>query len=395
MRFAGLLIGAAIAAFGVVELLMKPSSGDRMAFAVMFLSIAAATAVIGLLLRSLATHARSLSGTMFVVSVAALLVVALAVVAAARLMFLSAHDLHLTLIVLGFGVVLGALLAGSIAGSLSRDLHVLRSTAEKVADGDFTVRAGLERPDEVGVLATAIDAMVERLDAADAERRRIEASRRTFVAAIGHDLRTPLTSARAAIEALQDGVARDPQRFLASISGDLSILSGLVEDLFLLSRIEADQLDFHVEPVDLTDLADTTLEAMAPVARRRNIDLHLGATTHVRVLAGELELARVMRNLVDNAIRHTPDASQVTVDVDSDQSSVTVRVRDEGPGFPSDIDVFESFTRGDIARSRDTGGAGLGLAIARGIVQAHGGATWIEPGPGGAIAFRLPLAPPS
>jgi two-component system, OmpR family, sensor histidine kinase BaeS len=391
MRFVGLLIGVCIVAYGVVELLMRPSGQDRTMFALMFAGIAVVTALLWLVLRSVAIRARSLSGTMFVVSVGAVFIVVLAVVAAGRLMFLSGHDLHLTLIVLGFGVVLGALLAGAVAERLSRDLHRLRDIAEQVAAGDFSARAGLNRPDEVGALSSAIDSMVERLDAADIEQQRIEASRRTFLAAIGHDLRTPLTSARAAVEALQDGVARDPERFLASISGDLSILSGLVEDLFLLSKIEADQLDLHMEPVDLTDLADTTLEAMAPVARRRSINLRLDATTHVRVQAGELELARVLRNLVDNAIRHAPDASEVTVGVDSDQSSVTVRVTDQGSGFPPDIDVFESFTRGDSARARDTGGAGLGLAIARGIVDAHGGATWIEPGPGGTIAFRIPI----
>jgi two-component system, OmpR family, sensor histidine kinase BaeS len=393
MKFIALLLGAVIVAYGVVELLMRPSGQDRTMFALMFAGIAAVTGIVWALLRSATARARSLSGTMFVVSIGALFVVALAIVVAGNLMFLSGHDLHLTLVVLGFGVVLGALLAGAVAERLSRDLSRLRETTEKVAAGDFSARTGLDRPDEVGALSTAIDSMVERLDVADSERQRIEASRRTFLAAIGHDLRTPLTSARAAIEALQDGVASDPERFLGSISTDLAVISGLVEDLFLLSKIEADQLDLHLEQVDLTDLADTTLEAMAPVARKRNIDLRLDATTHVRVLAGELELARVLRNLVDNAIRHAPDESEVTVDVDSDSSAVTVRVIDEGPGFPPDIDVFESFTRGDTARSRETGGAGLGLAIARGIVQAHGGATWIEPGPGGSIAFRIPVAP--
>jgi two-component system sensor histidine kinase BaeS len=394
VRFTGLLIGAVIVAYGVVELLMRPSGPDRLMFALMFAGIALVTALMWIVLRWVAVRTRSLSGTMFVVSVGAVFIVVLAVVVAGHLMFLSGHDLHITLIVLGFGMVLGALLAGAVAERLSRDLRRLRDIAERVAAGDFSARAGLNRPDEVGALSTAIDSMVERLDAADSERQRIEASRRTFLAAIGHDLRTPLTSARAAVEALQDGVARDPERFLGSISGDLSILSGLVEDLFLLSKIEADQLDLDKEPVDLTDLADTTLEAMTPVARRRNINLRLDATSHVRVLAGELELARVLRNLVDNAIRHAPDASEVTVGVDSDQSAVTVRVTDQGPGFPPDIDVFESFTRGDSARARDTGGAGLGLAIARGIVHAHGGATWIEPGPGGTIAFRIPIDSP-
>jgi two-component system, OmpR family, sensor histidine kinase BaeS len=394
MRFAGLLLGAAIVAYGVVEIWMRPGPHDRLVFAVLFFAIAVVTGVVGLVLRGIVARARSLSTTMFVVAVGALLVVAAAVVAAGRLMFLSGHDLQLTLIVLGFGVVLGAVLAGAAADRLGRDLHTLGATADKVAGGDLSVRTGLERPDEVGAVARAIDSMVERLDAAESERRSIETSRRTFIAAIGHDLRTPLTSATAAIEALQDGVAPEPDRYLASVASDLTILSGLVEDLFLLSKIEADQLDLHMEPVDLTDLADATIEAMTPLARYRHVTLNLDAKTHVRVFGGELELARVFRNLIDNAIRHSPDDTTVTVRVDGDPSAVTVTVNDEGPGFPLDIDVFESFTRGDRARARDTGGAGLGLAIARGIVQAHGGATWIEPGPGGAIAFRLPLAPP-
>jgi signal transduction histidine kinase len=393
MRFIGLLIGAAVLALGVVELLMRPSSADRATFAAIFLTIAAATALMGLLLRRVAARARSLSSTMFVVSVGALFVVAIAVVVASQMMFLSGHDVRITLIVLGFGVVLGALLAGAVARSLSGDLHRLRTTAAQVAKGDLTARADLHRPDEVGALADAMNTMIERLEIADADRARLEVARRSLIAAIGHDLRTPLTSARAAVEALQDGFATDQARFLASIDGDLSILGGLVDDLFLLSRIEADKLDLHVEPVDLTDLADATIEAMTPLARRRGIDLHLDATSHVRVPAAELELARVMRNLVDNAIRHAPDASTVIVDVGSDHSAVTVKVIDQGPGFPTGIDVFESFTRGDAARARDTGGAGLGLAIARGIVEAHGGTTWIEPGPGGTIAFRIPLHP--
>ncbi|MFZ0492689.1 MAG: HAMP domain-containing protein, partial [Acidimicrobiia bacterium] len=184
MRFIGLLIGAVIVAYGVVELLMRPSGQDRATFALMFAGIAVVTALVWVVLRSVAVRARSLSGTMFVVSIGAVFIVVLAVVVAGHLMFLSGHDLHLTLIVLGFGVVLGALLAGAVAERLSRDLHRLRDIAEQVAAGDFTARAGLNRPDEVGALSLAIDSMVERLDAADNERQRIEASRRTFLAAI-------------------------------------------------------------------------------------------------------------------------------------------------------------------------------------------------------------------
>ena len=314
-----------------------------------------------------------------------------AVTVAAQLMFLSTHDLRLVLIVVGFGLLLGGILAVAVSRPLNRDLQRLASTAERVTAGDLTVRTNLDRTDEVGALGVAMDTMIHRLDSAERDRSKLEEDRRSFIAAIGHDLRTPLTSLRAMLEALQDGMAPDPGRYLTAMGNDLTHLSGLVDDLFLLSRIEAEQLDLQLEPVDLTDLADSTIEAMAPVARRRNVEMHLDGTAHVRVAAGEKELGRVMRNLLDNAIRHAPDGSTVAVRVASDEREATVEVSDEGPGFPEHIDVFETFVRGDSARARATGGAGLGLAIAKGIIEAHQGRISVGTGPGGHITFQLPV----
>jgi signal transduction histidine kinase len=167
----------------------------------------------------------------------------------------------------------------------------------------------------------------------------------------------------------------------------------LVDDFFLLARIESGRLDLHPVPVDLTEVADEAVEALAPAATAAGVELALDASTHVRVHGNPTALGRVVRNLIDNAIRHAPAGSVVRVAVAS-EGRPSIRVLDEGPGFPPDFgdEAFARFTRADASRNRATGGAGLGLAIARGLVEAHGGRIWIEAPPGGRVAFELPAA---
>ncbi len=391
MRLIIVLVAVVVAALAVTELTMQPSAADRAALLVIFGSIATATGLASWVLPRLITRFRTLRHTVLLVSLAAVAVVAVAVAVSARLMFLSSHDLRLVVVAVGLGVVLGALLAATISRPLAEDLGRLARTARQVGQGDLSVQAALDRPDEVGAVAAAMDGMIDSLRAAREERQAIEAARRAFLAAVGHDLRTPLTSMQAAIEALQDGVAEEPERYLRSMLTDLDLLSGLVEDLFLLAQIEAGKLDLRTGPVDLADLADEAVEAMAPVARRRGVEIDIDADQHIMVLAGQRELGRVIRNLLDNAIRHAPEASRVSVEIGNGGADATVRIIDDGPGFPGDFDVFESFATGDAARTRSHGGAGLGLAIAKGLVEAHGGSIAIEPGPGGRVAFRLPV----
>jgi signal transduction histidine kinase len=393
MRFVIVLVAVVVAALAVTELTMQPSAADRGALLVIFGAIAAATGLASWLLPRATTRFRTLRHTVLLVSMAAVAVVAVAVAVSAQLMFLSSHDLRLVVVAVGLGVVLGALLAATISRPLAADLERLANTARKVGQGDLSTHAGLSRPDEVGTVALAMDGMINALRAADLERTQAEAARRAFLAAIGHDLRTPLTSLKATVEALQDGVAEEPERYLRSMLADLDLLSGLVEDLFLLAQIEAGKLELHPEPVDLSDLADEAVEAMTPVARRRGVDIEIMTDQHITVLASERELGRVIRNLLDNAIRYAPSASRVRVEVGNGGPVATVRVVDEGPGFPDNVDVFESFAKGDAARTRTHGGAGLGMAIAKGLVEAHGGSIAIEPGPGGRVAFQLPAIP--
>ena len=393
MRFIIVLVAVVVAALAVTELTMQPSAADRTALLVIFGSIAAATGLASWLLPRATNRFRTLRHTVLLVSMAAVAVVAVAVAVSAQLMFLSSHDLRLVVVAVGLGVVLGALLAATISRPLAADLEQLAGTARKVGQGDLSAWAGLDRPDEVGTVAVAMDGMIEALRAAERERDQVEDARRAFLAAIGHDLRTPLTSLKATIEALQDGVAEEPERYLRSMLADLDLLSGLVEDLFLLAQIEAGKLDLHAEPVDLSDLADEAVEAMTPVARQRGVEIEIMTDHHITVLGSERELGRVIRNLLDNAIRYAPPSSRVQVEVGNGPREATVRIVDEGPGFPDNVDVFESFAKGDAARTRTHGGAGLGMAIAKGLVEAHGGSIAIEPGPGGRVAFRLPAIP--
>jgi signal transduction histidine kinase len=196
-----------------------------------------------------------------------------------------------------------------------------------------------------------------------------------------------------AVDALADGVAPDPDRYLRSMRRDVEALAALVDDFFLLARIESGRLDLHPVPVDLTEVADEAMEALAPVAAAAGVTLALDATTRVHVRGNPTALGRVVRNLIDNAIRHAPSGSVVRVAVAAD-GRPSIRVVDDGPGFPPGFDdeAFTRFTRADASRNRATGGAGLGLAIARGLVEAHGGRIWIEAPPGGRVAFELPAA---
>lgn len=212
---------------------------------------------------------------------------------------------------------------------------------------------------------------------------------------IGHDLRTPLAALRAAVEALADGVAPDPPRYLAAMARDVAALSALIDDLFLLARIESGTLGSDREHVDLTELAGDAVESLEPAAAARQVTLRLLADRAVPVRGNPTALGRVIRNLVDNAIRHAPVGSVVDVEVcvpSGPEGSAVVRVTDQGDGFGTAFAprAFDRFTRSDPSRARTSGGAGLGLAIARGIVEAHGGSIRIEPAAGGCVAFALP-----
>ena len=215
-----------------------------------------------------------------------------------------------------------------------------------------------------------------------------------MLSSIGHDLRTPLSALRAAVEALADGVAPDPERYLRSMQRDVEALSALVDDLFLLARIESGNLDLDRVPLDLSELVDEAVEALAPAAddaRRPHRARHAAAGARRRQPDG----ARA-RGAQPARQRHPARAGGLgrAGGRRRRRAAPAGRGVDEGPGFPADFTAhaFERFTRADPSRNRATGGAGLGLAIARGLVEAHGGHIWIGGPPGGRVSFELPAA---
>lgn len=203
-----------------------------------------------------------------------------------------------------------------------------------------------------------------------------------------------MSSLKAAAEARQDGLAADPDRYLRSMAADVRLLRGMVDDLFVLSRLEAGALPLEVLPVDLAEVAEGAVEAVQPLATQREVEVRASLDGVVRVLGDTRAIDRVLRNLLDNALRHAPAGSVVTVAVTGAGGTAELRVHDDGPGFPPAFaeHAFDRFSRADTARGRDGGGAGLGLAIARELLRAHGGDVRILGGPGATIVATLPLA---
>jgi len=368
-------------------------SDNPLNVAVAFAVLAGGTVAAAFVLRRLMRHARSLRHQVLAVTLVALAIGAIAAVLLARLMILDSAELARVAGVLAVTAVFATLLVVIASAPLGRDVRSLEATVRRIEDGDRTVRTDIARADELGHVARALDALTTRLDTLERERAGYEAERTAMMSSVGHDLRTPLAALRVAVEALADGIAPDPERYLRSMRRDVEALSALVDDFFLLARIEAGRFDLYPVAVDLTEIADEAVEALTPMAAANDVTLALMATARVHVQGNPTALGRVIRNLVDNAVRHAPAGSEVRVEVSAD-GKPSVTVVDEGPGFPDGFsdEAFEHFTRADASRNRTTGGVGLGLAIARGLVEAHGGRIWIEAPPGGRVAFELPVA---
>ncbi len=388
-RLTALLVGALVVGLLFVELTMRPTAGERMVFATIFGALAAvALLTTPLLLRFARSSHRFRDALTVAASTAVFVGVAVIGVAAAG-MFLSEHDLRLTLVSLATGTLVAIAQLWALSSALSADLGAVGETVRRLMNGELGARTELDRTDELGRLADAIDSLGARLQALEAERAANERARNELLANVGHDLRTPLTSMRVAVEALQDGVARDEDAYLASIATDIRHLTQLVEDVFLLARLEAGDISFDRSPLDLADIADESVQALSPVADRRGITLELDVGSVAMAEGDGASLGRAVRNLIDNAIRHAETEVRIHVRGDGEASIV---VRDDGPGFPAEMAAvaFDRFSRGNEARARNGAGAGLGLAIAHHIARGHDGDLALLDGPGGALKITLP-----
>lgn len=316
----------------------------------------------------------------------------------AQLMFLSSHDLSLLILLLIFGSVLSISIGGSIAGRMIQAVRQLAEGAQRVSTGDLRTRVAVTTNDELADLAESFNVMIENVSESEALLRRAEASRRDLIAAVSHDLRTPLTAIRAMLEALSDGVVDDPEtvrRYHETMRVQVSHLARLIDDLFELSQLDAAPAPFELSPGDLTAVVRETAETLAMSSSGDRVEIEFDADGPAQAMLDPVRIARVVGNLLENAVRHSPPGSTVSVIVRTSGSLAEVIVEDRGPGIsPEDLErIFSRFYRGEKSRSRTHGGAGLGLAIARGIVDAHGGAIRAENrSEGGArFVFSLPL----
>jgi two-component system sensor histidine kinase BaeS len=306
-------------------------------------------------------------------------------------MTLSGHDAgYVALVALLAG--LAAFFVGwRVSRPLARDLDRVAVTLRQVAQGDRSARCNIERTDELAEVGEAVDELTRSLVRAEAERSAADAERRAVVSALSHDLRTPLASLLASVDALDDGVADGPTHIRAMRSNVMA-LDHLVEDLFLLARADSGQLGLQVEPMDLSEMIDEAVEAVTPSAANSGVKLLTDTQAAVEVDADHTALGRLLRNLLDNAVRYSPIGGTVRVSTTrTSGSDVTVAITDEGPGFPPDFipHAFDRFSQADPARSSH-GGAGLGLAIASTLAEALGGSISIDSGPGGKVSFCLP-----
>jgi signal transduction histidine kinase len=313
-------------------------------------------------------------------------------------MFASLHDLLLATVLLVFASGIAMTLGYFLSAALTGRIMQLNTAAQRVAAGKLDTRVAVTGRDEMARLAAAFNEMAEQLQATEQKQRELDQLRRDLTAWVGHDLRTPLTSVRAMIEALADGMIDDPetvQRYLKTAQRDICSLSVLIDDLFEISQMDAGGLVIQREPGSLADLVSDTLESFSELAGRKSIRLQGSVADDVDPVEMDVQrIGRVLSNLVSNALRHTPSGGRVDIQAQTCQDGVCVVVRDSGEGIqPADLPhLFERFFRGDKSRSRSTGGSGLGLAIARGLVEAHGGSIQVEsqPGQGAVFTFTLP-----
>ncbi len=334
-------------------------SGPKVEALALSASVAAFIGLLGVLMVTALARRR-----VDVAAVAAPVVVVVAVAggvyAGARLMLLGEREARLVLLLLGAAVPVAALFGVLIA-------RRIRAT---------------ERTNATEIAARQRDAQVEK-------------SRRELVAWVSHDLRTPLAGLRAMTEALEDGIADDPPRYHRQMRAEVERMSSMVDDLLALSRIHSGALRLTIETASLADLVSDTLASASALAHRRRVRLSGHAQGSVSVPADAREMSRVLANLVTNAVRHTPPDGSVAVEATTVPDAAVVSVTDSCGGIPDgDLErVFDPGWRAASARTPgEDGGAGLGLAIVRGVVEAHGGRVDVRNVDGGCrFEVRLPL----
>lgn len=402
LKVAGLALLVIVAAAGIVvwlaSLWLKPPAsvlGDL--FWLLFIS-GTISVMLVLIWFQWSQRGTRLLSQLIVTYIVGVVIALINVALTSNMMFLNAHDLKLTSLLIIFSAMISVFFAYFLAQRLAQPVLMIRAAARQIANGKLNTRVKVNGSHELVDLGETFNTMAQQLEKSAQRQRELERMRTELVAAISHDLRTPLASLRLMTEAVSDGVTDEQQTtiFLGRMRTEVEYMTGLIEDLFELSQLDAHALKLKIEQADLSDLISDSLESLQEQAAQK----HQILTGQVALNLPELnfdmrKIQRVLNNLISNAIRYTPENGHILITAKQQGQWVEVAVKDNGDGIPSDEleRIFEAFYRSERSRGRESGGTGLGLAIAKGLVEAHSGQIEVQSQPqqGSTFTFRLPL----
>ncbi|MFD0695465.1 sensor histidine kinase [Paenibacillus sp. GCM10027628] len=284
---------------------------------------------------------------------------------------------------------------------LLKPLEKMSLAARQIAAGDWDVKLPLSRITEISEVRDGFEVMVKGLQQSFQKQAELEEERRFVIAAVAHDLRTPLFALRGYLDGLEQGIAQSPEKitkYLAICKEKSAQLDRLVEDLFTFTKMEYVEMNLHNQTVDFKLLLQKSIDSLIPLARQKHISISNHAADGCFISGDMHLLERSINNLLDNAVRHTPTNGEIAVQCYKEDNRVKFTMRDTGPGFSSEElqRVFEPLYRGEESRNRSTGGSGLGLTISQRIVRRHGGelSAGNHPEGGALLTGWIPVAAP-
>lgn len=297
------------------------------------------------------------------------------------------RQIQATWIIVGFTALLSAAIAMVLARTLLTPIKRIVTATHRLAGGDYATRVPAKGSDELQMLASDFNRLAASLEKAEGDRR-------DFIADVSHELRTPLSVLRGELEAIEDGVRRPDAATIASLQAEVAMLSQLIDDLYELSLADIGQLSFEKVPLDLAPIVEASCDAFRERLAAKQIALGFESKVGHATLSGDpYRLTQLWKNLLENALRYTNAGGQVHVAITEDDHAVYVDVQDSFPPVPAPLlpHLFDRFFRVDPSRSRQSGGAGLGLALCKRIVETHGGTIEASRSPLGGLRVLVQL----
>lgn len=406
-----LLVGmtiALIAALALLTVVINPPTEDLVQLFIFMGGSGVATILLSYLFfrTGLYTQFPSLRWSLVSIVVITVLLTLLNIWVTAQLMFLSEHDLALTVSLLVFAGLTAIIFGIYIAGTITARIMHLSDAAQLIAAGKLNTRLTVSGSDELAEFAHTFNWMAENLEMADDEKQRVEKARRNLIAWVSHDLRTPLTSMQAMLEAIQDEIVTDPTTihdYVGRSLSEVTNLSHLIDDLFELSKLDTGHMDAKFIAASITDLISDVVSNLMAKAERKQIKLHGDIESSIPpIIMATDKIQRVLYNLIDNAVQYTPINGQITIKAYTKGNFVHIDINNTGKAIAAHHlpMIFNHFYRIEESRTQTMDGqrsTGLGLAIAKAIIEMHGGKIGVTSTAeqGTTFNFTLPLPEPA